>query len=53
VVTCGFKNGHQKDMCLQEIGLCVENMLTVLVSEVEVIRKTYMTTLVARDNLLL
>jgi hypothetical protein len=27
VVMCGFKNGHQKYMCLKEIGLCAQHML--------------------------
>ena len=40
MVRCGFKNGHQKDMCLQEIGLLVENMQTVLVFVVDVIGET-------------
>ena len=40
MVRCGFKNGHQKDMCLQEIGLLDENMRTVLVFVVDVIGET-------------
>ena len=24
MVECGSKNGHQKDMCSKEIGLCVQ-----------------------------
>ena len=26
VVWCGFKNGHQKDICLKEIGLRAQNI---------------------------
>ena len=29
MVTCGTKNGHQRDMCLKEIRLRVQNMLTI------------------------
>ena len=31
------KNGHQKDMCLNEIGLSVQNMLSILGSIVNII----------------
>ena len=34
VSTCGCKKRHKKDMCLQEIGLCVQNVLTILGSMV-------------------
>ena len=30
MVRCGSKNGHQKDICLKQIGLCAQNMVTVL-----------------------
>ena len=30
VVMCGSKNRHPKDTCLKEIGLCVQNELTIL-----------------------
>ena len=30
MVTCGSKNGNQKDMCLEEIGLRTQNMLSFL-----------------------
>ena len=30
VVRCGSKNGHQKDLCLDEIGLCAQKMVTIL-----------------------
>ena len=33
----GCKNGHQKDMCLKEIGLHAQNMLIVLGSIVNII----------------
>ena len=26
---CGFKNRYQKDMCLQEVGLCAENRIII------------------------
>jgi hypothetical protein len=37
VVRCGFKHWHQKDMCLKKIGLCVQDMLTILSSIVNII----------------
>ena len=43
MVRCGSKNGHQKDMCLKEIGLRAQNMLTILGSIVNIIGGTYMT----------
>lgn len=27
VVRCGYKNGHHKDMCLKETGLCVQKLV--------------------------
>lgn len=30
VVRCGPKNGYQKDLWLKEIGLCAQNMTTML-----------------------
>ena len=27
---CGSQNGHQKDMCLKEIGVSVQNMTLIL-----------------------
>ena len=30
LIRCGSKNRHQKDMCLKEIGLQAQNMLTIL-----------------------
>ena len=37
VVRRGSKNGHQNDMCLEEIGLCVQNMSTILSSIINII----------------
>ena len=36
-VRCGFKNGHQRGMCLKEIGLCAQNLLSILRSIVSII----------------
>ena len=44
VVGCGSKNGYQKDVCLKEIGLRAQNMITILGSIVDVIGGTRMTT---------
>ena len=30
VVGCGSKNGHHKDMCLEEIRLRAQNMIIIL-----------------------
>ena len=30
MVWCGFKNGYQNDMCLKEIGIHAQNMITIL-----------------------
>ena len=30
VVKCGCKSRHQKDLCLEEIGLHAQNLLTIL-----------------------
>ena len=43
VFRCGSKNGYQKVMCLKEIGLCAQSMITVLDSIVSVTRRTCMT----------
>ena len=29
MVWCGSKDGHQKDMCLKEIGLCAKNIIII------------------------
>ena len=37
VVRCGSKNGYQKDiMWLEEIGLCAQNLITILGSMVNI-----------------
>ena len=38
----GSKNGSQKYTCLQEIGLCAQNVLTIIDSIVNLIGGTYM-----------
>lgn len=38
MVGCGSKNGHQVDICLEETGLCVQNMLTILDSKVNIMQ---------------
>ena len=43
VVRCRIKNEHQKDMCLKEIGLQAQNVLTILSSKVNTIGGTYVT----------
>ena len=43
VVSFAWKNAHQKDMCLKEIGLYPSNMLTILVSIVNFIDGIYIT----------
>jgi hypothetical protein len=41
VVRCGSKNGHQKDiLCLKEIGLCTQNLLTIFGLKVNIIEST-------------
>ena len=30
MVRCGSKNEYKKDACLKEIGLCAQNMVTIL-----------------------
>ena len=30
VVWCGSKNKSQKEMCLEEVGLCAQNMITII-----------------------
>ena len=44
MVRCRSKNGHQKDMCLVEVELRAQNMLIILVSIINIIAETYMTT---------
>ena len=51
VVRCGSKNGHQKNMCLKDIGLHAPNMLTFLGSIVrERERASYMTVQWAQES---
>ena len=44
VVRCGFKNGYPNDMCSKEIGQRAQNMITILGSIVNTIKRTYTTT---------
>ena len=37
MVRCGSKNGHQKDKCLKEIRLRVQNTLTIIGSIVDIV----------------
>lgn len=37
LLTCGSKNGHPKNICLVDIGLCVKNFLTILDSMVNIL----------------
>jgi hypothetical protein len=41
VVRCRSKDGHQKDMCLKEIGLHAQYWLTILGSIVNIVEGTY------------
>ena len=41
MVSCIFKIGPQKDMCIKKIGLCGQNPLIILGSVVNIIRGTY------------
>ena len=36
LVRCDFKNGYQKNTYLKEIGLCAQNMTTILDSIVNI-----------------
>ena len=38
MVRCGSKNRHQKDKCLEEIRLCVQNTLTIIGSIIDIVR---------------
>ena len=42
VVWCGSKNKYQIDICTNEIGLRIENMIFILGSIVNIIWGTYM-----------
>ena len=37
VIWRGLKNKYKKDMCLKEIGLCAQNMITILSSTINII----------------
>ena len=37
----GFKKGHQKDICFNEIEIRAQYMLTILGSRINIIRGTY------------
>ena len=39
MVRCGFKNGHIKDVCLEEIGLRAQNMIIIKGSIVNIIER--------------
>ena len=42
VIRRGFKNGYQKDnMCLKVIGLCTQNMLTIISLTINMMGRTY------------
>ena len=43
VVWCGTKNGYQKYICFEEVGLRDQNMITILDSRINIIEGTYMT----------
>ena len=43
LVRCSSKNGYQKDMCLKGIGLCAQNMITILGPIVNILGGTYVT----------
>jgi hypothetical protein len=45
---CGSENRAQKDMCLQEIGLRPQIMITILDSIVSIIQRVDMTTDLSR-----
>ena len=41
VARCGSKNGYQKDVCVIEIGLFVQNMITIVGSKANMIGENY------------
>ena len=43
MVRCGSKNGYLKVMWLKEIGLCAQDVITILGSIINKIERTYMT----------
>jgi hypothetical protein len=42
VVWCGIKNEYQKFICLNEVGLRAQNMITILDARTNVMEGTYM-----------
>ena len=49
LVRCGSKYGHQNNICSKDIGLCAQNLLTILGSFVNIIGGTYMIVLGKRS----
>lgn len=45
------KNKHQKAMCYDEIGLCIQNILTILGSILDTIGRAYVIVLKKRENM--
>jgi hypothetical protein len=43
VVLHGSKNVYQKDMCLKEIGLHIQNIMTIMSLKANITKGTYMT----------
>ena len=43
VVWCNCKDGYQKDVGFEEIGLHVQNVITILGSTINVTGRTYVT----------
>ena len=43
VVRCGSKNEHKKDMCLKEVGLHAQNVITILDSVDNIVGGIYLT----------
>lgn len=37
VVRCGFKNAYQNDVCIQDIGLRAQNMISILGSIIKLL----------------
>ena len=43
VVRCGSKNGYEKDMCLKETRLRIQNMIITLGSIANILEETHIT----------
>ena len=41
---CGSKNGHQIDICFNEIGFCVQRKLTFVILVVNMVGRTHVVT---------